>query len=191
MFEKWVNRPDSFLQEENKIIIEAESNTDFFVNPASKNVTSNAHLYMVSAGSEFTFSCRVKPFFESTYDAGAVMVYIDKYNWVKFAFEQTDIGYPAVVSVLTREYSDDCNGEEISFNSIYLKISKKEELTGLYYSLDGENWKMKRLFRFDNKKQEDIYFGIEAQSPQGNGCKVEFSEMIVESKAVNDFRKGI
>lgn len=191
MFKKWLNKPDEYREEEGKLIIQAEANTDFFVAPTLNGFSDNAHLYMLEIGKEFTFSCKVKPFFKDTYDAGAIMFYIDSFNWVKFAFENTDMGYPAVVSVLTREYSDDCNGEEISADSIYLKLSRKDALIGLYYSLDGKKWKMKRLFHFANNQYKKTYLGIEAQSPQGNGCKVEFSEITFSNEVVEDFRKGI
>lgn len=191
MFEKWLNKPEKYQEENNRIIISAGGKTDFFVDPALNAVMSNAPLYMTEIKGDFSFSCKVKPLFKAKYDAGAVMLYIDDYNWIKFAFEKTDLGYPAVVSVLTKDYSDDCNGEEIPHDSIYLKMSRKEGLTGLYYSLDGIIWKMKRLFRFEGNYYRNIFLGIESQSPVGEGCEVEFSEINLLEKPVKDFRKGI
>ena len=191
MFEKWLNKPEKYQEENNRIIISADGKTDFFVDPALNAIMSNAPLYMTEIKGDFSFSCKVKPLFKAKYDAGAVMLYIDDYNWIKFAFEKTDLGYPAVVSVLTKDYSDDCNGEEISSESIYLKISRKEGLTGLYYSLDGISWKMKRLCRFVGNYYKSLFLGIEAQSPVGEGCEVEFSEMKLVNIAVDNFRVGV
>ncbi len=191
MFEKWLNKPDKFQVENSRIMISADGKTDFFVDPALNVIKSNAPLYMKEMEGDFSFSCKVKPLFNMRYDAGAIMLYIDDYNWIKFAFENTDLGYPAVVSVLTKDYSDDCNGEEISSESIYLKISRKDGLTGFYYSSDGITWKMKRLCRFEGNYYKSLFLGIEAQSPVGEGCKVEFSEMVFLDEAVDDFRIGV
>ncbi len=191
MFNKWINSPLFTKIEDDKIVIEAGSKTDFFRNPANGDLSHNAPLYVLKTADEFTFSCKVTPQFKKTYDAGGIMLYSDNYNWVKLAFEKTDLGYPAVVSVVTKDFSDDCNGEEVKEPYIWLKISKKEELCGLYYSFNKLEWKMKRLFKFESlKNNSDQYVGIEAQSPIGEGCSVLFSDFKYIEKAVEDFRKG-
>lgn len=191
MFNKWINKPLLVKKETNKILIAAAKNTDFFVDPATKQEINNAPLYVLNAENEFTFFCRVKPQFNDVYDAGALMYYVDNTNWVKLAFEKTDLGYPAIVSVVTKGFSDDCNGEKIDLDSVWLKMSKKEKLIGLYFSVDGLEWKMHRLFKFDDGVGNRAnYFGLEAQSPFGQGCSVEFSNLELNNQSVTDFRKG-
>lgn len=191
MFDKWINEPLLVKKEINKIIITAAKNTDFFVDPATKHEINNAPLYVLNAEKEFTFFCKVKPHFNDVYDAGALMYYVGNTNWVKLAFEKTDLGYPAIVSVVTKGYSDDCNGEKIDLDTVWLKMSKKEKLLGLYFSVDGLEWKMHRLFKFDNGVgNRESYFGLETQSPFGQGCSVEFSNLELNNRSVTDFRKG-
>jgi hypothetical protein len=124
---------------------------------------------------------------------------------VKLAYEYTDLGYPAIVSVATRGRSDDCNGEPVGRGEVWLKVSRRENLLGLYYSLDGEMWKMHRLLQLpeaahsrtdsgsgaaDASGGPGWRIGVAAQSPTGNGCPVDFRELSWSDRALDDFRKG-
>jgi hypothetical protein len=187
----------------------APGRTDFFRDPASREAIDNAPYLYRDAPSHFTFSTRVVPGFASRYDAGAILCYRDPESWVKLAYEYTDLGYPAIVSVATRGRSDDCNGEPVSLGEVWLKVSRRESLLGLYYSFDGEAWKMHRLLQLpgaaysgagskagsgsgsaDASGGPGWRIGVAAQSPTGDGCPVDFRELSWSDRAVDDFRKG-
>jgi regulation of enolase protein 1 (concanavalin A-like superfamily) len=191
MFDKWLNQPDTFTIHGNQITIHAPHKTDFFEDPLSDYSMSNAPLLYTRISGDFTFSCSITPEFKSIYDAGAVLLYADITHWIKFAFENTDLGYTAVVSVVTNNKSDDCNGEKIESKSLALKISRKKNVVGLYYSPNSSDWKMARLLTFPHASQKDNLLGISAQSPMGNGCRVTFKNFDFKKTPINDFRKGI
>lgn len=191
MFNKWINEPKYFNQDQGTIIIESGAKTDFFVAPASDYLAHNAPIYAFDVQGDFTLECKVKPDFKAYYDAGAMMFYVDDKAWIKFAFESTDIGHPAVVSVVTDGASDDANGEKVDSPSIWMKLSKKDKVIGLYFSHDAMEWRMVRLFQFDVKNLDNASIGLEAQSPAGLGCTVVFSDIKYTDKAVEDMRKGI
>ena len=73
------------------------------------------------------------------------MYYIDDKTGIKVAIEMTDLGHTTGVSVVTNGVSDDSNGEKSEGKSIWLKLSKKDNGIGLYYSMDAIKWKMVRL----------------------------------------------
>ena len=191
MFHTWKNEPELWEENQDKVTALAGPKTDWFVDPASDFKAGNAPLYMKEAPGAFTLTCKIRPFFENIYDAGSIMLYINSENWVKFAFENTDMGQKSVVSVVTDEVSDDANGEKITAESVWLKMSRKNRMIGLYYSLDSIQWKMVRLFRHSIEETDTVYAGLEAQSPLGEKCRVEFSQITFTEKSVEDFRKGV
>lgn len=191
MFKKWINQPKAYEEDNKTIMIEADKSTDFFVDPLSNYFVHNAPIYTFEVKGDFTFECKLTPDFSAFYDAGAIMYYIDDKTWIKFAFEMTDLGHTSVVSVVTNGVSDDANGERIEDKSIWLKLSKKDNVVGLHYSSDSIKWKMVRLFKYDAINKEKAYIGVEAQSPAGAGCSVEFSDIKFTNDSARDFRKGI
>ena len=191
MFTEWINEPKDYKKDEDQIIIIADKKTDFFNDPTSEFRIKSAPIMVKEINGDFTLTCKVTPFFNDVYDAGALMLYINDDNWVKFAFENTDAGYIAIASVVTNNYSDEVIGEEIRDASIWLRMTKRNNSMGLYYSLNNIDWKMFRLFRHNFDKDYKIFVGIEAQCPLGDVCKVIFEDINFDNKSIKDLRKGI
>lgn len=191
MFYSWKNRPDSYQYENEIVTICAPGETDFFNDPKSSLRKSDAPFFSREVTGDFTVQGRVKPDFRGTFDAGTLMFYCDDYSWVKLAFEQTDMGCRSIVSVVTREISDDANGEVVTEEGVFLKMSRRGDVIGLYYSLDGTNWRMVRVLSFPVPVGSVCFLGVSAQSPRGSGCEVSFSHLEFLTRPVEDFRKGV
>ena len=117
------------------------------------------------------------------------MVSWDSEHWIKFGFEYSDATGPGIVSVVTREKSDDANGVVLEdTRSIWLKLVRKNNLFSMHWSRDGKNYKMARLAAMP--KKDLIKVGIEAQCPAGPGARHKFSFFSLESITVTDIRKG-
>ena len=190
MFEKWMNKPEHYLREDKGIVITAGPKTDFFEDPLSDFSVSNAPVLYNEISGNFTFSCHISPKFGTTYDAGALIVYAGPENWIKLAFENTDLGYPSAVCVVTSGKSDDCNGERIETASVFLKISRKGDVFGTFFSENGKKWKMVRLFTCPVGEVETVRLGLSAQSPLGSLCEVRFDSFRFSQRPVDNFRKG-
>lgn len=191
MFTKWINKPINYKEEDGTVEITTGAVTDFFCDPVVGSVKHNSPLYCIDASENFIFECKVEPGFIATYDAGTILLYFDETHWMKLCFERTDMGHNAVVSVVTRGVSDDANGEKITAESLWLKMCRKGNAVGFYYSLDNVEWRMVRLFNFESDNK-NAYIGIEAQSPVGDGCTVAFSDIkYSQNEYVKDFRKGV
>lgn len=191
MFNTWINEPKKAYDATNRIVITADKDSNLFVDPTSDFKINTAPIYATEINSDFTLSCKVLPYFENTYDAGAIILYISDTNWVKLAYESTDMGHSAVVCVVTDGYSDDSNGEVVTVTAIWMKMTKKDRVVGVYYSQDSVNWRMVRLFKHNINENDKIYLGLSAQSPLGDECKVVFEDINYVEESVEDFRKGV
>jgi regulation of enolase protein 1 (concanavalin A-like superfamily) len=138
---------------------------------------------------DFVVSALITPEFHAFYDSGSILVMESQQRWIKLEFENTDLGYPSIVAVVTDGSSDVCNGERLTEKgSVYLQIIRKGNHWFLHYSIDGESWKMVRYFELSMQKK--VKAGFAAQSPIGNGTHVTFEEVFLGRKAILDFRKG-
>ena len=137
---------------------------------------------------DFIASVKIEPEFRSTYDAGAILIFDNEDQWIKVAFELTDLGYPSVVTVVTDNSSDDCNGEQIKEKAIWLRVLRKNKYWSIHYSLNGKTWKMIRYFELNLNKK--IKVGVISQSPTGNGCKVIFKDFTIKHNIYQDLRKS-
>lgn len=190
MFTHSMNSPQDLTESDGSVSFEAPGKTDYFVDPVSGAVTRSAPFYYVIPPEAFTFTARVSPAFAATYDAGALFYYAEEHSWVKLAFENTDMAYPAVVSVVTRGKSDDCNGEPVRAGSLWLRMSGKDDVLGLYYSLDGVKWKMQRLLSLEVPRNVSPRLGLVVQSPTGEGCRAVFDHIELTDTEVRSFRSG-
>jgi uncharacterized protein len=184
-----MNSAEELSETKDKIEITAPALSDFFIDPLTKTEKSNAPFYYEMQKGDFAVSVKVKPQFVASYDAGGLFVYDSMKKWIKLEFEKTDLGYPSVVSVITDGTSDDGNGENLEdHDSIYLQIVRKGDCWGLHYSIDGKKWKMVRYFSL--KMKNEVRVGLEAQSPIGYGCRVEFTRFQISEKEIKDIRSG-
>ena len=105
-------------------------------------------------------------------------------NWVKFCFEKDYTGARRVVSVVTKNISDDCNSIEIDSNKVFYKVAKAGNVITLYYSSNGLKWFLVRHFQFDTPSSFEV--GFLAQSPTGTKCTVKFSNIKYFNKKIKD-----
>ncbi len=191
MFHTWKNRPESYTTDDNSVTINAPEGTDYFNDPASELRKRNAPMFVRGVSGDFTVQGRVMPEFTSTFDAGALVFYCSDEVWVKLAFEQTDMGDTSIVTVVTNGLSDDANGEVVDDAEVYLKMTRRDDAIGLYYSVDGERWRMVRLFSLPVPDRTACYVGVSAQSPLGSGCTVRFTGIEFTDHSVEDLRSGV
>ena len=109
----WLGVPVSARVDGGVLALSAGPRTDWFVDPASGDVTLNAPALLGSLPGDFLLAARLKVSFASTFDAGALVLWQDERTFAKLAFEFSPQRQPLVVSVVTRGESDDCNSVAI------------------------------------------------------------------------------
>ena len=180
----WVNKPISYKINPESIFIQAGEKTDMFRDPNVTYNTDNAPRLSFTADPNFVLTAEIHHDFISKWDGGAIVLEADKMNWIKFCFEKDYTGMHRVVSVVTKDISDDCNSVAITGNQVFYKIAKADNVITLYYSADGKKWFLIRHLQFNTTKL--IKLGFMAQSPTGKDCKVTFSNITYSTKKIKD-----
>ena len=163
------------LLADGKLEITSGVETDYFIEPgAPPYEKANAPLLLQSVDNTkpFTFSVKTTPVHTVKYDAGMVFLYVDEKQWLKFAFEADERLKKRLVTVKTKAFSDDNNHDAIDSPGVYLKVSSDTKVVGFYYSTDGQQWQLVRVFK--NEYPPVLKVGIGSQSPAGQGNKAVF-----------------
>lgn len=181
---KWENKPLEFSADKNRIILTAGEKTDMFRDPNVTYNTDNAPKLLFKADSDFVLTASIEHGFENKWDGGAIVLKQDSLNWIKFCFEKDYTGARRVVSVVTKNISDDCNSVEIPGNNVFYKVAKAGNVITLYYSLNGQTWFLVRHLQFETTGPLQV--GFLAQSPTGKSCKVIFAQITYTVKKIKD-----
>jgi len=180
----WDIKPEKFSVKGNSITIVAGEKTDMFRDPNVTYNTDNAPKLMFRPDENFVLTASVEHSFENKWDGGAIVIKGDSLNWVKFCFEKDYTGARRVVSVVTKNISDDCNSVSLKTNKVFYKIAKADNVITLYYGNDGKNWFLVRHFQLDLKPGFEA--GLLSQSPTGKSCTVKFADISYSSHKIKD-----
>lgn len=180
----WYNTPAQYNVRNGVLQITAGPKTDMFRDPNVTYNTDNAPKLLFEADEDFVLSASIYHPFLSKWDGGALVLIEDSLNWIKFCFEKDYTGARRVVSVVTKDISDDCNSAALLSGKVYYKMAKAGNVITLYYSTDNKKWLLIRHLQFNNKKK--IRIGFLAQSPTGHKCQVSFSDIRYEQKKIKD-----
>jgi regulation of enolase protein 1 (concanavalin A-like superfamily) len=180
----WENSPEKFSTDNNKLVITAGPKTDMFRDPNVAYNTDNAPKLLFKADNDFVLTAAIEHSFTSKWDGGAIVIKQDSLNWIKFCFEKDYTGKRRVVSVVTKNISDDCNSVEVKANKVFYKLAKADNVITLYYSTDGIKWFLVRHLQFDTSTGFKV--GFLAQSPTGKECEVKFSNITYKAKKITD-----
>lgn len=163
--------------------------TDWFVDPRGETApVGNAPALVGAPSGDFTLAARVTVEFASTYDAGALVLFGHERSWAKLAFEFSPQREPMIVSVVTRDLSDDCNSFVVDGNSAWLRVSRIGRTFAFHASTDGSWWQLVRHFALE--PGDELLAGFEAQSPLGEGCTAFFGDIRYETRTLPDIRSG-
>lgn len=184
----WENQPLSFSTPSDGLIITAGAKTDMFRDPNVTYNTDNAPKLLFEVDDNFILIAAIEHPFENKWDGGALVLKADSLHWIKFCYEKDYTGARRVVSVVTRNVSDDCNSAELFSNKVYFKMAKADNVITLYYSDDGKRWLLVRHLQFDFPK--GLKAGFLAQSPTGEKCTVRFSQIHYEARKIKDPYEG-
>lgn len=169
--------------------------TDLFIRPGTRlepgeDSEMNAPMLLGrQPDGDFQFSARVKAELASTFDAGALVIWVDHRNWAKLCFEYSPSGERTVVSVVTRDVSDDANSFTVYEDHVWLRISRLGNVLAFHASLDGKVWMLVRVFELA-VSLSNAAVGFVAQCPTGDGCRVDFDQLSFIEEKLLDLRNG-
>ena len=177
------------------VVARAPGHTDLYVNPGgptsgdAESMSNAATLLGPAPAGDFQLRARVTVDFASQYDAGVLLLWIDERHWAKFCFEFSPASEPMVVSVVTRELSDDANAFVVPDRTVWLRVARVDRVYAFHASLDGQTWQLVRVFTLGDALG-DHRIGFEAQSPTGDGCAVTFDRITFRPGRLADLRDG-
>lgn len=120
----WTNKPISYKINPESIFIEAGEKTDMFRDPNVTYNTDNAPRLSFTADPNFVLTAEIHHDFTSKWDGGAIVLEADKMNWIKFCFEKDYTGMHRVLSVVTKDISDDCNRWPLPATRFFMKLPR-------------------------------------------------------------------
>lgn len=182
----WEKSPARFSCSGDSLTIEAGNGTDIYRDAYGYYLPNNAPRLLFRADSDFILTVAVQHAFSGEWNAGGIMIEADSAHWIKFGFERDNKGANRIVSVVTNEFSDDCNAEPFPTDRVFLKMAKAGNVIILYYSRDGSAWYMARRLRYVFTRPLQV--GFLAQAPGEHGNTVHFSHIQYQlKKVVNPF----
>lgn len=176
----WINEPASWRFNDGVLHIDVAQSADIFADPAGVNVRSSAPFLYCQAQGDFSLTARVDVDMLAAYDSACVMVMADENHWAKLCYEQVN-GKPTIVSVVTRDVSDNCLSESIGPARPYLKVLRAGNCVAFHYSLDASNWTLVRFFGLDARTPLKV--GVVGQCPAGTGTRVRVESFDFDTRA--------
>lgn len=187
---KWLNPPESWNSAGDGIMVYPKAYADFFTDPSGSHIKADAPLLYMDVEGDFVAKALVKPAFQSVWDSVVLMVHAGSNTWAKLCFEWSDAGdgYTGIVSVVTRETSDDANGYPLGAREVWLQLCRVGNAFAMHWSVDGEKWAMARYFGLDCGAKVSV--GIAGQCPGGPSVGHEIKYLSIEQRTINNLRKG-
>src|SRR5262249_42634235 len=153
--------------------------TDIFCPPDGSPPTLNAPVLLANLDDrDFVLSAHIEAELQTLFDAGALLVWQGDRSWAKFAVERSPEGQPTVVTVVTRDLSDDCNSVTLDRPSAHLRVARIDDAFAFHLQV-ADHWQLIRHFVLE---PENVRVGFLAQSPTGQGCTARFRHIQAEQR---------
>jgi regulation of enolase protein 1 (concanavalin A-like superfamily) len=170
------------------IAFAAGPRTDLFADPAGGEPKVDAPLLLGRPNGDFQLKARVSAPLAATFDAAGLVVWASPTAWGKLEVERSPQGEAMIVSVVTRDVSDDSNAFTLQTAEAWLRIARSVETIAFHASTDGLWWSLIRYFTFPGAAGAAA--GFEVQSPTGDGLEGRFDEIAWSAGALADLRDG-
>ena len=170
------------------IAFAAGPRTDLFTDRAGGEPQANAPLVLGPAGGDFQLRARVSAPLAETFDAAALVVWASPSAWGKLALEYSPQREVTIVSVVTREVSDDANSFSVAERFAWLRVARSGETIAFHASVDGLYWSLIRVFTFPGAGSASAGFLV--QSPKGGGLEGRFDQIEWTPAALAELRDG-
>jgi len=173
----WLNQPNRFLIEKNRLVILTEPETDLWLQTYYGFSNSNAPAFLTPIKEDFTYI--VKTDFEDSYylyDQCGLLMYIDENNWVKISVEYENRKFSRLGAVVTNLGYSDWASTDIPAGvcEMWYRLSRRGQDFFIENSLDGKNFRQMRILHM-HKTIETANVGVYACSPLKSSFKAIFS----------------
>lgn len=175
----WIRPPKEYAVTPERVEITTEPFTDLWQRTYYHFRNDNAPVLQFTTAEKY-FSFVVKTEFQTKvrYDQSGVVMYLDSENWLKASVEHENREISRLGSVVTNDgYSDWASVDvDASVDSIWFRLSRREEDFCIENSFDGVHFKQMRICHV-GKAKEDVSFGVYACSAEDSSFTASFSHM--------------
>jgi len=161
--------------------------TNLFHAPDDGFVVVNAPMVLFAPEGDFTFKAKVSAQLVDVYDVAALVAYGDDKHWAKLCFENSALQEATVVTVVTRERSDDANSETVASPFVYLAIARKGNEYSMHFSRDGQQWRLARHFQLPPELK--LRLGFAAHTDSKGQFAADFSDIVYRPAAPANMRQ--
>ncbi|WP_443749630.1 DUF1349 domain-containing protein [Asticcacaulis solisilvae] len=180
---EWQNETPGWTASDAGLTIVAGRKTDWFQWPGGGYHADSAPRLLFRTDGDFSLSTQVDVTAHKTFDAGCIALQGTATHWAKLCLEAQDGGGFSVISVVTRDLSDDVTSFPVGGTSAWLKVAKDKTVLFFYASKDGKTWQIVRKFNLESP--DGFRVGFAAQSPDGEGAAARFSGFRYAAGPVN------
>jgi len=174
---KWINQPDIFYLENNRLIVLTDPETDYWQRTYYSFRNDNGHSFVKEIKGDFTFT--VKTEFEAItqYDQCGIILYQDSENWMKASVEYENQDFARLGSVVTNLGFSDWATTDIPaiVKDIWYRLSRRGPDFYIEFSQNGRHFQQMRMFHMHNPIAV-AQVGIYACSPLKSSFKAVFSD---------------
>lgn len=187
---EWVNgQGRAVAPTGDSLILTAVAGVDWTNDPFGGAQQHAASLLGFVPRDDFSLSVRARVLTErTTFDAAVLAIWRDTAHWAKLCFEYSPQGQAMVVSVVTNDYSDDCNSTLVPKDAVHLRVVRSGAGWAFHSSADGHEWAFVRVFRLAG--DSPVHVGFLAQAPMGETCVAEFTDIRYSTAVPADLRDG-
>ncbi|MGX5816652.1 DUF1349 domain-containing protein [Chitinophaga lutea] len=187
---RWETNPDSFaIRSGDAFTMKAAKGTDLYTFIDGSFYINKVPKLLFRPDSNFIFSAKLSPDFAGLYDGGAILLYADSANWAKVLIEQMSDGRVMIgSSVVRNNRTDDSYHAFVPDREAWLKLAKSGNIWCFYYATNGLDWQLVRTFAAPGKGMP--FIGFYAQSPKGEGLRMDVSQIRYRNIAFSNFFTG-
>lgn len=172
------------------VTLRAAAGDDLFNRPGTDSVVQRATVFAFPVEGDFTLEAEVEVDFRDCFDSAVLVGHLDGLQWFKLCAELDEVGRPRIMSVVTRDRSDDATGVHLPAGPVRLRMSRAGTMISLHYHSEGR-WELARYFGFPLTGSEGgLKAGIAVQSPRGNGTTATFRHVTFRPAGITDVRSG-
>ncbi|CAD8044947.1 unnamed protein product [Paramecium primaurelia] len=178
---QWLNEPKDWKNQNDKITIVTEPNTDYWSKTHYGFIRYDAPTYVTKVKGDFVFTCKVNFSSKVLYDQAGIILFEDKENWIKASSEYHDENYSTLGSVVTNLGYSDWGYQRVSsqIKELYYRLKRKGQDFNIEFSYDGKEFHEIRVCHL-HKETQETSVGIYACSPQDSSFQAEFSDIKLE-----------
>lgn len=179
------------IDEHTRLELVADAGDDLFAEPGTSGLLARLRVEGAwIADAEFQLSARLRVGFQATFDSAVILGWFAPDLWFKICAERDPQGRTRVVSVVTRDRSDDANGAFFRGDAVHVRVSRRGDVFALHSSADGVEWDLVRLFEMVPSSPGPVFVGFAAQSPTGAGTTATVDRIAYADRPLEDVRAG-